>query len=95
MSKKLRVGRILLDYLRNDRMSTTAVAPFVAAHAGVRRFRCPSPGAKCDRGLDPQRFTMITAPAILVRSKPWADYEQVRGVLKAAIRKLVGANKGR
>jgi hypothetical protein len=31
----------------------------------------------------------------LVKSKPWADYSGAGASLKAAIRRLVGANKGR
>jgi bifunctional non-homologous end joining protein LigD len=41
-------------------------------------------------GLDPQRFTIVTAPALLAKGKPWRDYCDAQTSLKAAIRKLVG-----
>jgi bifunctional non-homologous end joining protein LigD len=41
-------------------------------------------------GLDPQRFTMVTAPALLAKNKPWADYCESEAPLKTAIHKLVG-----
>ena len=40
--------------------------------------------------LDPKRFTIETVPALLRRSKPWADYCDGERPLAAAIRKLVG-----
>jgi bifunctional non-homologous end joining protein LigD len=40
-------------------------------------------------GLDPQRFTMSTAPAMLAKSKPWQDYCDGERSLKNAIEKLV------
>jgi bifunctional non-homologous end joining protein LigD len=40
-------------------------------------------------GLDPQRFTMKTAPSLLARSKPWQDYCDSEVSLKAAIQKFL------
>jgi bifunctional non-homologous end joining protein LigD len=94
MSKKLRAGRILLDYLRNDRMST-AVAPLSPRMRGGAPVSMPIPWSQVRSGLDPQRFTIVTAPALLVKSKPWADYSGAGVPLTAAIRRLVSANTGR
>jgi bifunctional non-homologous end joining protein LigD len=94
MSKKLRAGRILLDYLRNDRMST-AVAPLSPRMRAGAPVSMPLPWSQVRPGLDPQRFSMMTAPAFLLRSKPWADYSAAAAPLKAAIRRLVGTHKGR
>jgi bifunctional non-homologous end joining protein LigD len=40
-------------------------------------------------GLDPQRFTMRTAPAVLGKSHPWEEYCDGERPLKQAIEKLV------
>jgi bifunctional non-homologous end joining protein LigD len=40
-------------------------------------------------GLDPQRFTLRTAPALLRKSKPWQDYCEGERRLKEAMEKLV------
>jgi bifunctional non-homologous end joining protein LigD len=40
-------------------------------------------------GLDPSRFTMRTAVALLKKSKPWQDYCDGERPLKQAIQKLV------
>ena len=39
--------------------------------------------------LEPQRFTMKTAPSLLARSKPWQDYCDSEVPLKAAIQKFL------
>jgi bifunctional non-homologous end joining protein LigD len=89
MSKKLRTGRILLDYLRNDRMST-AVAPLSPRLRAGAPVSMPIAWSQVRAGLDPQRFTMATAPALLAKTKAWDNYESASAPLKAAIRKLVG-----
>ena len=50
----------------------------------------PLPRSQVRAALDPQRFTMPTAPALLAKTKPWQDYCESEFPLKAAIRKLVG-----
>ena len=89
MSKKQRTGRIFLDYLRNDRMST-AVAPLSPRMHPGAPVSMPLSWSQVRAGLDTQRFTMVTAPALLAKGKPWRDYCDSQASLKAAIRKLVG-----
>ena len=76
------------DYLRNDRMST-AVAPLSPRMRPGAPVSMPVHWSQVRAGLDPQRFTMKTAPALLARNKPWQDYCDPERPLKAAIRKLV------
>jgi bifunctional non-homologous end joining protein LigD len=89
MSKKLRTGKIFLDYLRNDRMST-AVAPLSPRMRAGAPVSMPVHWSQVRAGLDPQRFTMKTVPALLAKSKPWPDYCESEVSLKAAIQKFVG-----
>ena len=89
MSKKQRTGRIFLDYLRNDRMST-AVAPLSPRMRPGAPVSMPLSWSQVRAELHPQRFTMVTAPALLAKGKPWRDYCDAQASLKAAIRNLVG-----
>jgi bifunctional non-homologous end joining protein LigD len=89
MSKKQRSRKIFLDYLRNDRMST-AVAPLSPRMRQGAPVSMPLHWRQVRGGLDPQRFTMVTAPALLAKSKPWPDYCEGEFPLKTAIRRLVG-----
>ena len=88
MSKKLRTGKIFLDYLRNDRMST-AVAPLSPRMRPGAPVSMPLHWSQVRAGLEPQRFTMETAPTLLARSKPWNDYCDSEVPLKAAIQKFL------
>ncbi|HET9448328.1 MAG TPA: DNA ligase D, partial [Steroidobacteraceae bacterium] len=94
MAKKQRTGRIFLDYLRNDRLST-AVAPLSPRLREGAPVSMPLRWPQVKAGLDPSRYTMRTAPALLAKSKAWEDYCEAVRPLEPAIRKLVGSQPKR
>lgn len=92
MSKKLRRGKIFLDYLRNDRMST-AVAPLSPRARDGATVSMPVTWAQVKTDLDPKRYTLRTVPGLLARSKAWEGYDDAAASIKAAIKKLAGKTK--
>ncbi|MFA7306532.1 MAG: non-homologous end-joining DNA ligase [Hyphomicrobium sp.] len=88
MTKKLRTGRIFLDYLRNDRMAT-AVAPLSPRARPGATVSMPLTWNQVRKGLDPARFTVHTVPELLAKSKAWEDYDACCRPLGAAIKSLL------
>jgi bifunctional non-homologous end joining protein LigD len=87
MAKKDRTGRIFLDYLRNDRMST-AVSPFSPRARDGAPVSMPLNWTQVRAGLDPAKFTIRTTPPLFSKLTAWADYAQGERSLDAAIKRL-------
>jgi bifunctional non-homologous end joining protein LigD len=88
MSKKLRAGKIFLDYLRNDRMST-AVAPYSPRLRQGATVSMPLNWSQVKAGLDPTRYTMLTAANYAAKATEWQHYCDAERPLEDAIRKFV------
>lgn len=87
MSKKLRKGKIFLDYLRNDRMSTAVAVLSPRARAGAT-VSMPLTWAQLRGDLDPKRYTVRSVPALLKKTKAWDGYDDAASSIKAAMKKL-------
>ncbi|WNV08917.1 DNA ligase D [Tardiphaga sp. 709] len=87
MSKKLRGGKIFLDYLRNDRMSTAVSVLSPRARKGAT-VSMPLTWAQLRKDLDPKNFTVRSVPALLAKSKAWTGYEDAASSIKAGIGKM-------
>jgi len=90
MSKSQRAGRIFLDYLRNDRLSTAVAVLSPRARAGAS-VSMPIAWKDVKKGLAPQSFTVRTAPQLLGKTKPWKDYAGGARPLAGAIKRITRA----
>ncbi|MGM4932472.1 DNA ligase D [Tardiphaga sp. 619_E2_N8_5] len=87
MSKKLRGGKIFLDYLRNDRMSTAVSVLSPRARKGAT-VSMPLTWPQLRKDLDPKNFTVRSVPSLMAKSKAWAGYEDAASSIKSAIGKM-------
>jgi bifunctional non-homologous end joining protein LigD len=78
-AKADRVGRIFIDYLRNDPTST-AVAPYSTRSRRGAPVAMPLKWEQVRAGLDPCDYTVETVPALIrrQRSDPWAEMLEVK-----------------
>ena len=87
MAKKDRTGRIFLDYLRNDRLSTAVSVLSPRARLGAP-VSMPLTWPQTKAGLDPARYTVHTVPGLLKKTKPWADYAHAGKPFATAAKRL-------
>ncbi|WP_342712528.1 DNA ligase D [Bradyrhizobium sp. B124] len=87
MSKAKRTGKIFLDYLRNDRLSTAVAVLSPRARPGAT-VSMPLTWAQVRGDLDPKKYTVRSVPALLAKSKAWDGYKDAASSIKAAMKKL-------
>src|SRR5262249_36642507 len=92
MSKSQRKGRIFLDYLRNDRLST-AVAPLSPRARERAPVSMPVQWPQVRSGFDPAKYTIRTAPGLLTKNKPWEDYDEGARSLISASKRIAGSSQ--
>ncbi len=91
MSKKLRQGKIFIDYLRNERSATAIAAYSVRARPGAP-VAVPLSWDEID-DFRPGQWTLRDAARLLQRRDPWADFDKARVALSAKIQNKL--TKGR
>ncbi len=94
MSKSQRVGKIFLDYLRNDRTATAVAVLSPRAREGAP-VSMPIDWKEVRSGLDPKKYTVRTAPGVVRKTKPWMGYAEAARSLADAIRSITQSPKPR
>ena len=92
MPKAARKGKILIDFLRNNRGSTS-VAPYSTRARPEAPLSMPIAWEELTPILRSDQFTLANVDDRLARLEkdPWAEYDTVRQRLTAAARRAVGA----
>jgi len=92
MSKKVRGGKIFLDYLRNDATST-AVAPLSPRARAGAPVSLPVSWAQVRSDLDPGRYTLHSVPRLIAKTNAWSDYDEAARPFAPAARRLLARGK--
>jgi len=90
LAKKARSGRIFLDYLRNDRLSTAIASWSPRARAGAPIAR-PITWAEVKPSLDPAGWRLDALVGKAPAKDPWAGFEDAARPLRPAIERAMGA----
>jgi bifunctional non-homologous end joining protein LigD len=91
MPKAQRRGRILIDYLRNNRGNTSIAAYSTRARRGAP-VSAPITWEELERGIKPDQFHVgnIRARLESLKADPWKGYGTVRQRITAAVRRRLG-----
>jgi bifunctional non-homologous end joining protein LigD len=83
IAKAERVGRIFIDYLRNDPTST-AIGPYSTRARPGAPVAMPLAWRQVGDSLDPAAFTVASVPRLVKRRRdPWAGMSEIRQALRA------------
>ena len=93
MAKKARHGRVFLDYLRNDRLSTAVAAWSLRGRPSAPVAR-PVAWSTVKTGLQPATWLLTTLRAEPMSRDPWADFGAAASPLRDAVERLTGVTHG-
>ncbi len=89
MTKKLRTGRIFIDYFRNHRGST-AIAPYSPRARGTAPIAVPVSWSELKTIPAAAAFKLKDMTARLAEPDPWADYAKSAVAITKAVRSKLG-----